>query len=400
MNMSLHCEHCPLCNNNTYKKLKYISLNSFDNSLLYNEIRLVACLECGHVYNLLIDEEKQKLLKFYKTEHENLSSGALKKEVSEKRNLDLYNIFKSYATETSKILDLGCGNGSFLNFLHEHNFKKLYGFELAEHIDTNQALLYNINSGNAESLPYEDSTFDLIILDQFLEHIINPVKVMKETYRILKNTGTIIIGVPNAFEYNKYKMFTYFYIILKEHIQHFDKEHLTMLSNHTGFNVEKIVDSIYPMHSMNMPMSNIYMVCKKTTEILEIEYPNKFELLLQMINYINISENTLNKIYKKVLKEIYLNKNIYFWGIGREFFLIYSMLSEEAKKNCKFIDSNKKKQQHQQINGTRIYDETILDEVDQKDIVVVITAVYHTKTIEELLALKNLSIKIIRIFEE
>ena len=53
---------------------------------------------------------------------------------------------------------------------------------------------------------YEDNSFDVLILDQFLEHVINPKTVLKEAFRVTKFNGKVIIGVPNAAEYNKYSM--------------------------------------------------------------------------------------------------------------------------------------------------------------------------------------------------
>ena len=68
-----------------------------------------------------------------------------------------------------------------------------------------------INIGNAENLPYHDNSFDLLVLDQFLEHVINPKEILEEAFRVTKLDGKIIIGIPNAAEYKKYKMFLYVY---------------------------------------------------------------------------------------------------------------------------------------------------------------------------------------------
>jgi len=43
-----------------------------------------------------------------------------------------------------------------------------------------------------QNLPYDDNTFDLVISDQVIEHLENPERAIKESYRVLKNGGIAI----------------------------------------------------------------------------------------------------------------------------------------------------------------------------------------------------------------
>jgi SAM-dependent methyltransferase len=49
---------------------------------------------------------------------------------------------------------------------------------------------------SAEDIPVEDNTFDYIILTDVLEHLENPIDVLKECKRVLKANGTIVITMP------------------------------------------------------------------------------------------------------------------------------------------------------------------------------------------------------------
>lgn len=53
--------------------------------------------------------------------------------------------------------------------------------------------LVDLEKGN---LPFEDSSFDTIVADSILEHIINVVPLMEECWRVLKPTGIMRISVP------------------------------------------------------------------------------------------------------------------------------------------------------------------------------------------------------------
>ena len=50
---------------------------------------------------------------------------------------------------------------------------------------------------DAQFLPFEDKTFDLIFAREVFEHIIYPDKFLAETKRVLKNKGEIILTTPN-----------------------------------------------------------------------------------------------------------------------------------------------------------------------------------------------------------
>ncbi len=93
-----------------------------------------------------------------------------------------------------RFVDLGCGIGEFLS----------YGDKESVGLDNN---IFNINFLRDNHLngyhieddgifPLNDNSFDVVISDQVLEHIVDPRKFISETKRILKKGGKIIIGVP------------------------------------------------------------------------------------------------------------------------------------------------------------------------------------------------------------
>jgi 2-polyprenyl-3-methyl-5-hydroxy-6-metoxy-1,4-benzoquinol methylase len=49
------------------------------------------------------------------------------------------------------------------------------------------------------SLHFQDKKFDIIILKDILEHIYNPIELLFEAKRVLKDSGYIILSLPNHF---------------------------------------------------------------------------------------------------------------------------------------------------------------------------------------------------------
>jgi ubiquinone/menaquinone biosynthesis C-methylase UbiE len=96
----------------------------------------------------------------------------------------------------ARILDVGCGTGANLMMLSE--------FGEAEGVDVSpDALnfcrergLQNVKLGAAESLPYEDHTFDLVTALDVVEHIDDDVAGLREMRRVLRPGGRLLLFVP------------------------------------------------------------------------------------------------------------------------------------------------------------------------------------------------------------
>ncbi len=96
----------------------------------------------------------------------------------------------------SKILEIGCGRGEFLNEFINQGLKG-YGADISDYAKSfcPNANITTINLEN-ESLPYKDNEFDIIYSKSFFEHVYYPEKIFEETYRVLKPGGKIITLVP------------------------------------------------------------------------------------------------------------------------------------------------------------------------------------------------------------
>ncbi len=117
----------------------------------------------------------------------------------QKKRLDL--IEKEVDLKGKKVLDVGCGTGSYgLGFLKRG--ADYFGIDIdAEKIKKARK---NINSGifkvsSSENIPFPDESFDLIFLNEVLEHVENDEETIIECLRVLKNKGRIVVFAPNRF---------------------------------------------------------------------------------------------------------------------------------------------------------------------------------------------------------
>ena len=96
----------------------------------------------------------------------------------------------NHMNSSSKLLDLGSGNGSFVNVCNENGFNAVGLDGSKDNIDFEK-----------DQLKFDNDTFDIITLVSVIEHINNPSNILKEIFRVLKKGGIVIIVTPN-FKYS------------------------------------------------------------------------------------------------------------------------------------------------------------------------------------------------------
>lgn len=98
----------------------------------------------------------------------------------------------------STIVDIGCGRkAEFLHSLSSY-VKTAYGIDLEIHktiVDGNMQIMH----GDAEAIPLDDHSVDVITLIDVVEHLRNPTRVFLECERVLKPGGSLVLMTPNKF---------------------------------------------------------------------------------------------------------------------------------------------------------------------------------------------------------
>lgn len=107
---------------------------------------------------------------------------------------------------TSCILDLGAGVGSFVVACREQGLlafglepdkigagAKVTSIEIARRRFSDPVFV----NGIGEQLPFPDDCFDVIVMNQVIEHVIDQHKVIAEAARILRRGGAMYVACPN-----------------------------------------------------------------------------------------------------------------------------------------------------------------------------------------------------------
>jgi SAM-dependent methyltransferase len=108
------------------------------------------------------------------------------------------NLIRQYAPlEGARILDIGCGLGVYVRKFREFS-DCVCGIDidpkrLREGAKTTPGLMLAVG----EHLPYRDGTFDVIVLNEVIEHVNDDRATIAEALRILVPGGRIVIYAPN-----------------------------------------------------------------------------------------------------------------------------------------------------------------------------------------------------------
>ena len=142
-----------------------------------------------------IKNNKNLIQSYYESHHINGKRLAQSFLESERGNL-----FSNWIGINKKILDLGGRDGTLTKYFIENNevtigdidqnalacAKKNYQIETM-HVDLNK------------SLPFEDRSFDIVVMAEVLEHLPYPTITLGEIRRVLKNNGKFIGNFPLAY---------------------------------------------------------------------------------------------------------------------------------------------------------------------------------------------------------
>lgn len=97
-------------------------------------------------------------------------------------------------SKSSKVLDIGSGTGILCELGHICRDDLLFfAVDPAEGMLKYAKAYAQTHKGNAESLPFDDDSFDVALMGESLHHFRNIDEALKETVRVLKKDGKLFI---------------------------------------------------------------------------------------------------------------------------------------------------------------------------------------------------------------
>jgi ubiquinone/menaquinone biosynthesis C-methylase UbiE len=97
----------------------------------------------------------------------------------------------------SRVLDLGCGlEAAFLDYASD---RIVAGVGLDDQVEDGvQGRWRRVRADLRSPLPFPDGEFDHVVMLAVLEHLTDPERVLRETYRVLAPRGSLILTWPSS----------------------------------------------------------------------------------------------------------------------------------------------------------------------------------------------------------
>jgi len=108
-----------------------------------------------------------------------------------------YKVISDIIEKNSRVLDVGCNDGTLMEFLKNNKNIDIRGIEISkEKVQTCIAKGLTVIEGNAEFdlKQFPNDSFDYVVLGQTLQAFINPEIVIKELLRVGKKA---VVTIPN-----------------------------------------------------------------------------------------------------------------------------------------------------------------------------------------------------------
>jgi glycosyltransferase involved in cell wall biosynthesis/SAM-dependent methyltransferase/Tfp pilus assembly protein PilF len=156
------------------------------------------------------------------------------------------------------ILEVGCAEGMTGNELKKRPGVFVAGIENNETAaEMARKVLDDVITGDIEcmDIPYSPTTFDCIIFADVLEHLVNPLAVLRKMSKILKKDGTVIMSIPNVQFYGVVHQliegnWTYQKegILDETHLRFFTFKEIEKLVKEAGLSIQRIEETLDPQY--------------------------------------------------------------------------------------------------------------------------------------------------------
>ena len=184
--------------------------------------------------------------------------------IKQKIKQRFYVVEKLTKITQGKFLDVGCGEGFALKCFSDLGWQvKGVDFSKAGLEQQNPDMVDSVDIGDIYEIlsKYQETKkqYDVIWLNNVLEHVLDPISLLKDLKKLTSRGGVLVVTVPNdssdlqEYCFNNNLIPNRFWIALPDHISYFSYESLHSIAKNTGWDCNDIIADFpidfYLLHS-------------------------------------------------------------------------------------------------------------------------------------------------------
>ena len=191
---------CPVCVGEETKKVFHRDFGGMESIVPFSGYDVVQCTRCGAFYADNIGETMPlmhyyEMMSKYETEAFSVSQEALAEYAF------AIGFLRGHIAPERSIIDIGCGNGAMLHMLQEQGFRHLTGLEPSEKncrgITERWGIRAVAGALGEDIPPLVGETFDVVLMEGVLEHLIDVQGNVRDALAYLKKDGALYLNVPD-----------------------------------------------------------------------------------------------------------------------------------------------------------------------------------------------------------
>ena len=378
---------CPFCGSDEYSDIRKVNVYNY---ILCNlpvkeepvQMKIYTCKHCGLgiYHDYLSDDELENIYKHYFYPFHYFDNP----DISWYNDFDVDFISKHIQTEDSKIVELGCHDGFFMDLLQKHaslqgkHYKNLLGIEPSPNADIGIAHGLKIEKKFFKEHYFPDNEkVDLFYSSHVFEHIKDSFTLFNNMLSQLNKNGKIIIIVPN---FSGYDITHYYY---------YSWPFFEKMAEKYG---AKIIDAKITYSSLRQIEELKIVFSKKNAEYDEVKCP--FDMHFIIKHEKEMQDKLVSEFLDgfQLIKKFVENKEVVYWYGTASYYLVSycGLLSKrKVKYNIIPVDNEQNRQGFKIPNcstpvellqnfSNQVLDNMIISEMD-REIVMSLLKKYNIK---------------------
>lgn len=203
------------------------------------------------------------------------------------RRADLdFKVLYLTAMRGGDLLDVGCGNGELIERMEALGWR-------AEGVDIDGSALrvarqrgLNVRAGTLESQEYPADSFDAVTISHVIEHVHDPVRLLRACYQVLRPGGRLVVVTPNAssWAHRRFKE-SWLHLDPPRHLHLFTPPLLQQLAEMAGFQGESVSTNVRDANGVFIASRSIERTGRYTLGSSQSHLLHSWSRVMQLVEW-------------------------------------------------------------------------------------------------------------------